>query len=315
MKGRILIIGNTAYEEEFELGCVPPAGGQAQAEKMSEGVGGAGAQAALTACRLGGNPILLGRIGEDANGRRIRDFLRSRGTDVRYLSEVPGERTGVSLRLADGSGLRQITYTGAGDGLTMKDAERAFTSSPDAVYLNFDIPYEVAVTATRFAKMKSIPVFLSVSPIRTDFPIDLLESVDTVFMAEEEVRIYTGRSTASLDGCMRATLDMREKTGAKCVVIKRKEKGIYISYGKYYQTVTPYSLRTEDVSFSDIAFDMAFVTHYMENGLYENACEYANIAGTLTASRRGKLASVPEVKEIEEFARVNCPQILKKNDD
>ncbi len=312
MKGRILIIGNTAYEEEFEVNCVPSAGGQSKAEKLSEGVGGTGAQAALAVCRLGGNPILLGRIGEDGNGRRIRDFLRSRGADVRYLSEVPGEKTGVCLRLVDGSGLRQITYAGAGEGLTMKDAERAFTSSPDAVYLNFDISYEVTVAACRFAKMKNIPVFLSASPIRSDFPLELLESVDTILMDEEEVRVYTGRSTASLDGCMRATLDMREKTGAKCVVIKRKEKGIYISYGKYYQTVTPYSLRAEDESFADIAFDMAFITHYMENGLYENACEYANIAGTLTASRKGKLASVPEAKEIEEFARVNCPQIFKE---
>ena len=311
MKVRVLVIGDITFEEEFELSSVPSAGRSAEAESMSEGVGGSGAQAALAACKLGGNPILLGRVGEDGNGRRIRDFLRSRGTDVRYLYEHPDGKTGVNLRLIDGLGRRDIVYKGANASLTMKDAERAFTSAPDAVYINFDVPYEVTVAATRFAKMKGIPVFLSASPIRADFPLDLLESVDTVFMDEEEVRAYTGRSTASLDGCMRATLDMREKTGAVCVVIKRKEKGIYISYGKYYQTVTPYAVRCEDEYFADVAFDMAFIIHYTTNRLYENACEYANIVSTLTASRKGKLASVPEIKEIEEFARVNCPQILK----
>ena len=223
---------------------------------------------------------------------------------------MAGEKTGVSLRLADSSGVRSVIYQGANATLSMKDAERAFGSIPDAVYINFEVPYEVVIAVTRFAKMKDIPVFISASPLRDDFPIDLLENVNTIFMTEEQVRAYTGRSTASLDGCMRATLDMREKTGAQCVVIKRGEKGIYIGYGKYYQTVTPYTVRAQDTDFSDIAFDMAFVTHYLENKLYENACEYANIASTLTASRKGKLASVPTVEEIEEFARVNCPQIL-----
>ncbi len=310
MKARILIVGNTTFEEEFELSSMPSLLEEGIAESMTEGVGGTGAQATLTACRLGASPILLSKVGEDANGRRIKDFIRNKGADVRYFSELPGEKTGVSLRLTDGMGTRTVVYSGANATLSMKDAERAFSCMPDAVYVNFEVPYEVAVALTRFAKMKEIPVFVSASPLREDFPLELLEDVDTVFMTEEQVRAYTGRSTASLDGCMRATLDMRDKTGAKCVVIKRKEKGIYIGYGKYYQTVTPYAVRAVDTDFSDIAFEMAFITHYMENKLYENACEYANIAATITASRKGKLASVPDIKEIEDFARVNCPEIL-----
>jgi len=310
MKARILIVGNTTFEEEFELSSMPSAGGEGIADSMTEGIGGTGAQAALTACRLDSSPILLSKVGEDANGRRIRDFIRSKGTDVRYLTEVPGEKTGVSLLLSDKCGERRVVFDGANATLSMKDAEKAFSCLPDAVYVNFEVPYEVVVAITRFAKMKDIPVFISASPLRGDFPMELLENANTVFMTEEQVRVYTGRSTASLDGCMRATLDMREKTGAGCVVIKRKEKGIYIGYGKYYQTVTPYAVRAIDTDFSDIAFEMAFVIHYLENKLYENACEYANIASTLTASRKGKLASVPQIKEIEDFARVNCPDIL-----
>ncbi len=310
MKARILVIGNTYLESEFYVSDFPSRGYPSCAQDYLESIGGHGAQAALAAGKLAGNAILLGRCGVDSSGARIRDFLRKRGVDVRFFYETAGEKTAVKVRMINGAQSAEVYYPGANRRLVMKDAERAFSCSPEAVYLNFDVPYEVAVAVTRFAAMKRVPVFLSASPVRTDFPFHLLEGVDTVFLDGDEVRRYIGISTESIEGCMKATVELSHRIGARCIVIKRGERGVYFSTGKYYNTVPAYALKQVDVQFADAAFDVAFITYYAEHGLYEQACEYANIVGALTASRAGKLASVPGRDEVMEFARVNCPQLV-----
>lgn len=316
MKARILIIGNTYLENEFFCHDLPAVGYPVTADEYGESIGGRGAEAALAAGKLAGNAILLGRCGADSNGKRIRDFLRARGVDVRFYLDTPEEKTAVNVCMRRGTDSAQLYYPGASRRLSMKDAERAFSCSPEAVYINFDFPHEIAVTSSRFAAMRRIPVFLSLSPVRKDFPFDLLEGVDTVFADEQEVRRYTGISTASVEGCMKATIELTRKTGARCIVIKRAEKGIYFSTGKYYNTIPAYALKPVDEQFADAAFDVAFITHYVEHKIYEQACEYASIVGALTASREGKLVSVPDQAQVMEFAQVNCPQLCPqaKND-
>ncbi len=315
MKKRILVIGGVYLENEIQINGIPMAGQTARAGEYSESIGGRGAEAALAAGKLAGNAILLGRVGSDPNGRRMREFISKNGVDIRFLSEIRGEKTAVCTRLCEQSSAREILFPGAGRALSMKDAERAFSCSPEAVYLNLDVPYEVVIASARFAKAKKIPAFLSLSPVRRDFPFDLLEGIDTLFLSEEEVFQYIGVRAASPEGCMKATVEMQHRTGARCVIIKRGEKGVYISQGKYYKIIPAYAIQPEDAAFADAAFDVAYITHYLQHGEYEAACGYANIVGTLTASREGKLASVPDAAEVDRFARVNCPDLLRGEED
>ena len=310
MRPRILVIGNTFLENEIHVDGVPMSGYSAVASAYTETIGGRGAESAMAAGKLSGNAILLGRVGEDSAGKRIREFLKVRGVDVRFLFVMKNEKTSVNTLIFDGSDYRTLYFPGANRYISMKDAENAFICNPEAVYLHFDVPYEVVVAASRFAALKKIPVFLSAGPVCRDFPFDLLENVNTIFLDELEVKKYTAVSVSSMEGCMKAAVEMRAKTGASCIVIKRGEKGVFINYGKYYRAIQAYNIKAEDMSFSDAAFDVAFITSYLRHGVYERACEYANIVGTLTASKAGKLASVPDMQAVKEFARVNCPDLL-----
>lgn len=309
MKSRILVIGNTYLEEEFTAEKMPSAGYFTYAQDYMESICGAGAEAAFVMSKLSGSAILLGRLGEDPGGVRIRSFYRDKGVDTRFLSLVKGEKTGVFLRVKDSTGERELCYPGANATLTMKDAERAFSCSPEAVYLSLDVPYEVAIASSRFAKMKRIPLFLSATGIHKDFPFDLLEGVDTVFLNEASALAYTGYTVAGVEGCNKVALDMHSRIGARCVVIKRAQKGIFFSADRYHDVALAYAMQKADKSFADAAFDAAFITYYLENRVYKHACEYANIVSTLTASRAGKLSSVPDHNETMRFAAVNCPQL------
>lgn len=307
---RILIIGNTYLETVLQVTGMPMQGYTEEATAYREGIGGRGAASALCACRLGLGAILSGRAGEDTTGKRIRDFLRAGGVDTRFFYMTRKHKTAVNTIIQEGQGESSIYYPGASARLSMKDVENAFTSNPDAVYLHFDVSYEVAVSSARFAKMKGIPLFLSASPVSRDFPFDLLEGVNTVFLDEEEVFRYTHVRADSMEGCMKAAVLFQNKTGAESVVIKRREKGVFISYGKYYKAIQAYTIKPVDYAYSDAAFDIAFIGDYLKRKLFDHACEYANIVGTLTAAVQGGLDSVPEKETIVKFAKANCPELF-----
>ncbi|MCI8332299.1 MAG: carbohydrate kinase family protein [Clostridiales bacterium] len=315
MKPRILVIGNTYLQTDFHVPGLPVSGYVTQAEACKEWVGGKGAISALCACKLGASSILAGRAGEDFTGRRIREYLHGSGIDVRFFYMTRKQKTGLRTIIHSAQGNQsEICFAGANADFAVKDAENAFTTKPDAVYLHFDVAHEVAVASARLAKMKHIPLFLSASPIKRDFPFELLEGVNTVFLDEEEVYQYTRVKVDSMEGCMKAAVLFQNKTGAKCVVIKRKEKGIFLNYGKYYKAIQSYALKPADHvyenGYADAAFDIAFIDDYMKRKLYDHACEYANVAGTLTDAAEGGLEAVPDKETIIQFAKANCPELF-----
>src|SRR5688500_14574411 len=59
--------------------------------------GGATADVAVGAARLGVGSALIGKVGADPFGRALHALLRNEGVDVRALSESPRARTALAL--------------------------------------------------------------------------------------------------------------------------------------------------------------------------------------------------------------------------
>ncbi len=305
VKPRVLVIGNTSLEISFEIGGMPMSGETVRASAFTEDVGGRGAMSCFSFGALDLCPILLGRIGDDNNAMRIKKRLSLSGADLRFLLPTKGIKTSVNMTLTDDISKRGVEFPGAASRITKRDVEDAFTSHPDAVYLNFDVNSETADCATVFASKRNIPVFLSASPVKRDIDMAELLNVDTLFLNESDVKAYTGVSAATIEGCMKASVMLRNKMHLKCVVIKRGIKGIFISTGKYYRAVQAFELKQTDAKFADIAFDTAFISYFLKHRTYNGACEFANVFSALTASRAKGESLFPSSEEIERFAKVN----------
>ena len=81
--------------------------------------GGPAATAAVTVCRLGGNAVLAGRVGDDPAGEVIRAELRDHGVDVSAVRMLVGAQSASSNVTVDARGERQITHF-AGRGLDVE---------------------------------------------------------------------------------------------------------------------------------------------------------------------------------------------------
>jgi sugar/nucleoside kinase (ribokinase family) len=76
---------------------LPPPGTERPIERIDVRVGGAAAITGAALARLGGNPVVVGCVGDDPLGRVVLEDLRRYGVDTRHVRKIPGAPTGASI--------------------------------------------------------------------------------------------------------------------------------------------------------------------------------------------------------------------------
>lgn len=114
---KVAVYGNAIIDEFIRLPFLPGRGGDVLAEGSESHVGGCGANVAVTLARLGLPTTLVGRLGDDSRGRRIKAYLEGEGVETGQLTLAEGETTTYCLTLVEPDGERTfITILGsAGD--------------------------------------------------------------------------------------------------------------------------------------------------------------------------------------------------------
>jgi 2-dehydro-3-deoxygluconokinase len=117
MSSTILTVGEGLYE----LG-LDDAGGE-----LREGFGGDAANTAVMAATMGAPTQFIGRVGDDAVGRRLVEFWKQRAVGTRYVTFDQSRATGIYVNRRGRDGHHRFDYhrTGsAGSSLTDADVER-----------------------------------------------------------------------------------------------------------------------------------------------------------------------------------------------
>ena len=105
---RVVCVGNGVLDQVFEVDELPRGGVKTTTRAFRETGGGPAATAALAIARLGGHAAWWGRVGDDAAGRFLVEFLRDGGVDVSGVSVLPGARTTRAIVIVDAAGERSI---------------------------------------------------------------------------------------------------------------------------------------------------------------------------------------------------------------
>ena len=83
MAGKIVVVGSLNMDLVACAARIPVAGETLTGHTFFDDPGGKGANQAYAAARLGGRVAMLGRVGSDDYGRRMRANLEQAGCDVR----------------------------------------------------------------------------------------------------------------------------------------------------------------------------------------------------------------------------------------
>lgn len=304
---RILTVSSANIDFVARMSSIPAAGQTAIEQNGYEYIpGGKGANAALAVHRLGGESIFCAKLGCDTHGARLARIYEESGINTRFVTSAKNERTGLALCLVEENGCNRIVvYPGANSKLKPIDAEEAMTCYPDALLLQNEIPTETVLAAAEYARDNGVPIFVDAGPATKDFPLEKLGPVEVFSPNEVETYIYTGIHPVDLDSYLRACMALSTRVQAKYIVLKLGDRGACFYDGKYYKVIAPYNVDEVDTTAAGDVFTAALTLEYMRSYDIKRACEYANIAGALTVTKKGAFPSVPTHEDIKNYIYQN----------
>ena len=302
-KKKILLVGSSNMDLSMNLFKLPEAGETVIDDGgVAYTPGGKGANAAVAFSRLGADTILCTKLGADAHGQRLYNFYKDEGINTSHIKVDRDNPTGLAVVIKEGDGTNRIVvYPGANSAITQENILEAFASEPDALYLGFEIPYPLVLTAARIASQRGIPIFVDAGPASRDYELEKLPELEVFSPNETETYEYTGIMPLNMETSLRAAINLHKRVKCKYIVIKQGSRGAFFYDGKRYNTFPAVRVdNAVDTTAAGDAFTAALTLEYLKNGNdIRGAIQYANAAGAITVTRKGASSSTPTAEEVE----------------
>ena len=311
MKSRVLVVSSANMDFVQRMAKIPEAGQTIVTDSTYSYIpGGKGANSAVTFARLGADTVFCARVGRDQNGAALRRIYEKEGIDTRFLVEDPESATGLASIIVEEDGMNRIVvYPGANNNVNENEIEEAFTTYPDAVYMQFEIPFEAVEIAANYAFEQNIPLFVDAGPVSEAVELEKLRKVEILSPNETECEALTGIYPDSIENCLKACIRLCSMVEIKYVVLKLGRRGAFVYDGKYYHIVQSYRVDALDTTAAGDIFTAALTYAYLKKGDILEATRFANLAAALSVTREEAYSSIPTLAEVKEFSK------LMKNKD
>lgn len=257
--------------------------------------GGKGANQAVAAARLGQPVAMVGRVGEDAEGRALLAALDADGIDraaVRALPEVP---TGIALIGVDPEGENTIIVSPGANGRL--DAQ-AVTEAGDVVagaavcLLQLEVPLEAVEQAARLARGV---VVLNPAPGRA-LPADLLAQADVLVPNRSELGELLG---VPAPHPLEEVADLARRVGGpRAIVVTLGAQGALLVEGEASLHVAPVPVQAVDTTAAGDCFCGALADALAREQSLEEAVGWAARVAAVSTTRPGAQASLPRRDEV-----------------
>lgn len=271
----------------------PARGETVTGEAFRTGAGGKGANQAIAAARAGGAVVMLGAVGDDDFGPRLRGALDSAGVDTARLRTVPGA-SGTAHIVVDGDGGNAIVVVPGANGTVteLADADLHAVAAADTLLLQLELPLAGVLAGALAARRHGVRTVLTPAPV-VPLPDELLAATDLLLPNEHEAEALTGR--ADPHTAARALLD-----AVPDVVVTLGAKGcLWAARGKEPLTVPAPAAAAVDTTAAGDTFAGALAVALAENRPMPDALTWASAAAALSVEREGAAASMPERAEID----------------
>jgi ribokinase len=266
--------------------------------------GGKGANQACAVGRLNGVGRMIGRVGADVFGERLKQSLRSAGVDVSHVLATPDEATGVALIPVESGGQNQIVVAAGANGrLTPRDVEAALVGQGGGLLLlQLESPLETVAAALALGRSSRATTILDPAPAR---PLEttLLQQVDILTPNESEALSLLGERGSEVTLADAAALARRlRQLGPPTVILKLGAAGAWLeAEGQSRHFPTP-KVEAIDATAAGDTFNGALAVGLAEGRAVDAAIRFANAAAALSVTRLGAQASIPDRAAVEGFA-------------
>ena len=248
--------------------------------------GGKGANQAVAVARLGAAVAMVGRVGADAQGRRLREGLASEGVDVEHVVVDDDAPSGMALIAVDGDGENTIVvssganaHVGAGD----VEAARDVVASAAVTLLQHEVPVSAVDAAI---SMAGGTVVLNPAPVRA-----LTRRVDVLVPNRGELAALTERTGDP--ATLARTLDL-----AGAVVVTLGKDGVLVVEGEQSERIAAPQVQAVDTTGAGDAFCGALAQALAEGAELVEAARWAVRVAAVSVTRIGAQGGLPRRADV-----------------
>ena len=284
--------------------------------------GGAPANVAVAAARLGADTGFIGKVGDDSFGRSLAETLRKEGVNTDGLFVSDSVPTTMAIVSVDASGEREFSFyrnPGADTQLTTEEAVSVIENDlplilhAGSLSMTTSPSREACEEALRFAKERG--VIISYDPNYRAALWDteenavammkkLLPLADILKVSDEEMLMLTGTEDFEKGSLVLSGY------GPRLVLVTLGSQRVFVRYGEYAEVVPGFRVKVADTNGAGDTFlgaMLAQIAGRSEKGdllggldaeTLRDYLTYANKAASLTCSRHGAIPAMPTAEEM-----------------
>jgi fructokinase len=284
--------------------------------------GGAPANVAVAAKRLGMQSAFVGKVGDDAFGHHLADVLRQEGVDVRGMRYDGDARTGMAfIAMPDENTYDILFYRNPGADMRLRPDELDRELLRDTRAFHFG-SISLIQEPSRSATLEALEIARDAGALisfdvnyRPDLwkreearerVLTTLPKVDVLKVNETELELLAG--AVDLETGSEASL----KHGPSLCVVTLGPEGSYFRVAGGGGYVPPFEVETVDATGCGDAFVAGLLWQLISvddwraqltPSRIRPVARYANAAGALTALTQGVIPALPLADEVSEFLR------------
>ena len=302
----IVVVGSINMDNVVKVPWIPKLGETILSTEYNRYGGGKGANQAIASAKLKNKVAMVGKVGDDENGRTLVGLMKKNGIDTRGvgLSKKP---TGTAFINVDKEGNNNIVvYQGANADVDINhiDENIDLIKNSRLCILQLEIPLETVVYVLDICKANGVKVILNPAPARQDIKLDILKKPDILIPNETELAILLRLDKIDTDKMEERILDLA-RSGLENLVVTLGEKGgIFLNNGEISRyNIVPVEM--VDSTGAGDSFIAGLATGLVKGKNLEESINFARYVAALTVTNPGAQSSLPSLKEVTDFIRKN----------
>jgi ribokinase len=294
----IVVIGSINMDLVSTASRIPRPGETITGRDFQMYSGGKGANQAVGVARLGYPSILLGKVGDDIFGQKLRSTLSEFGVNITHVGEA-SVATGTASIVVDEAGENCIIVTpGANAEVTPSylETKLGVLQSAGMVLLQLEIPISTIEWTIQQCDKCGIPVMLDPAPAQP-LSAAILGSITWFTPNETEAAFYSNDAPSPEE-----TIARLRQAGLHNIVLKRGCEGAIVAYSDSQPACIPaFAVQAVDSTAAGDAFNAAFAVALMKGETSASAARFASSAAALSVTRPGAQTSLPSASELSAF--------------
>lgn len=298
---RVVVLGSANVDLTVRVPRLPEIGETLTGTSFTEGLGGKGLNQAVATARLGARTAMVGRIGADPYGDRLRSGLAADGVDVDDLTTDPSALSGVAVVVVDADGQnRVVVVPGTNGAVGEPELERlaARLLVADLLLLQLEVPMAAVAGAVGTAARLGVRVLLDPAPAPPGgLPASVRARHVVLTPNEVEAAALVGHpldSDAAVEDAARALLGR----GVGGVVLTLGSRGVCWAEGTRLGRHPALEVPVVDTVGAGDATNGALAAALAAGHGLAEAARWGAAAGSLAVTRAGACSAMPTRAEL-----------------